>query len=136
MDILSHMLSFVKPTEWEKASLYGNRTERQNNAAATTGLLNAHGTHATVKRNEVVMKFDWGIFDKKLSKFIPLFMLTVEPGTPSTWISICLTAVPRFSIRKPPGTGAMGQIQVESLFGTFSSCAWTRVLHVDLTRWL
>ena len=114
MDILSHMLSFVKPTEWEKASLYGNRTERQNNTRGTTGLLNANATHANILRNEVVMKFDWGIFDKKLSKFIPLFMADGGAGYSfdvDFYVSNRGTAILNVAA---PGTGAMGAIQIES----------------------
>lgn len=74
MDILSHMLSFVKPTEWEKASMYGNKIERQNGTNLTHGNLNSNTNPNNVIRSDAVLKFDWGIFDKKLSKFIPLFM--------------------------------------------------------------
>lgn len=73
MDILSHMLSFVKPDSHEVQSLYGNKIEHKDSANIQAGVLrfSPDGSHP---RSEAILKFDWGIFDKKLSKFIPLFM--------------------------------------------------------------
>jgi hypothetical protein len=114
MDILSHMLSFVKPTEWEKASVYGNRTERVDGTVSNVGLLNANTDHSLLVRNEVVMKFDWGIFDKKLSKFIPLFMADGGAGYSfdvDLYVSNRGTAVNTDS--DVLGTAVMGAIQIE-----------------------
>lgn len=113
MDILSHMLSFVKPTEWEKASMYGNKTERVGGADANVGILNASADHSTLVRNDVVMKFDWGIFDKKLSKFIPLFMADGGAGYSfdvDLYVSNRGTAV---QTANDAGTGVMGALQIE-----------------------
>ena len=113
MDILSHMLSFVKPTEWEKASMYGNKIERQNGTTTSHGRLSSHTDHASVVRSEAVLKFDWGIFDKKLSKFIPLFMADGGAGYSfdvDLYVSNRGTAVEASTAE---GEGTMGLIQIE-----------------------
>lgn len=113
MDILSHMLSFAKPTEWEKASMYGNKIERQNGTDTSHGRLSSHTDHASVVRSECVLKFDWGIFDKKLSKFIPLFMADGGAGYSfdvDLYVSNRGTAVDGVNA---PGTGVMGELQIE-----------------------
>lgn len=71
MDVLSNMLSFLKPITWEKASTYGNMVCRNKTTDTQAGILPLTSAGADA---EAVFKFDWGVFDKKLTKFIPLFM--------------------------------------------------------------
>jgi hypothetical protein len=71
MDVLSHMLSFLKPISWEKASTYGNLVSRHKTTDSQAGILPATSSNNDA---EAIFKFDWGVFDKKLTKFIPLFM--------------------------------------------------------------
>jgi len=71
MDVLNNMLSFLKPISWEKASTYGNMVSRYQTTDSTAGVLPTTVSNADA---EAVFKFDWGVFDKKLTKFIPLFM--------------------------------------------------------------
>lgn len=68
MDVLNNMLSFLKPVDHVQASTYGNFIAAGGNQVDTLGELNDTDKH------EAIFKFNWGIFDKKLSKFIPLFM--------------------------------------------------------------
>jgi len=114
MDILSHMLSFIKPDSHELQSLYGNNIERKDGAADNAGILaySDNGSHA---RSEAVLKFDWGIFDKKLTKFLPLFM---ADGGAGYSFDVDLYVSDRGSALQASnpnlGTGTVGKIQIEN----------------------
>ena len=114
MDILSHMLSFIKPDSHELQSLYGNNIERKDGAADNAGILanSADGSHA---RSEAVLKFDWGIFDKKLTKFLPLFM---ADGGAGYSFDVDLYVSDRGTALRADnavlGTGTVGKIQIEN----------------------
>jgi hypothetical protein len=114
MDILSHMLSFVKPDSHELQSLYGNKIEQKDGVGASAGILggSANGAHA---RSEAILKFDWGIFDKKLTKFIPLFMADGGAGY-SFDVDLYVSDRGSAVIADNPvlGTGTTGQIQIEN----------------------
>lgn len=114
MDILSHMLSFVKPDSHELQSLYGNKIERKNGLKTTAGLLAAStdGTHA---RSEAILKFDWGLFDKKLSKFLPLFMADGGAGYSfDVDLYVSNRGVALKAANDILGTGTLGKIQIEN----------------------
>ncbi len=68
MDVLSNMLSFLKPADHVNGSTYGNFVAGTGTLSSGLGQLDVTGTH------EAIFKFNWGIFDKKLTKFLPLFM--------------------------------------------------------------
>jgi hypothetical protein len=70
MDSLSNMLAYLKPADWETSSLYGNTISDELDRDTLTPTAGTLDTTYT----EAILKFDWGIFDKKLTKFLPLFM--------------------------------------------------------------
>lgn len=114
MDILSHMLSFVKPDSHELQSLYGNKIEQKDGTGALAGILSgsADGSHP---RSEAILKFDWGIFDKKLSKFIPLFMADGGAGYSfDVDLYVSDRGVALEANNEVLGTGTLGKLQIEN----------------------
>ena len=114
MDILSHMLSFVKPDSHELQSLYGNKIEQKDGTNDLAGIL-AYDPDGNQARSEAILKFDWGIFDKKLSKFIPLFM---ADGGAGYSFDVDLYVSDRGVAKKTNfpylGTGTVGKLQIEN----------------------
>lgn len=77
LDVLNTLLETLKPADHAENALYGNgvRDFSYDNAAARVGRLpQRNSAWAQGQYKEILFRFNFGVFSKTLTKFLPLFM--------------------------------------------------------------